>query len=157
MRNLVFFFSIFFFVSCNTTKEEVKENILFIVSNQHTYGDTKINSANHFAEIVLAYDVLVKEGYQVDFVSPKGGAIPLGYLNTSDSIQKHYLYDASFMNKLKTTKKPADVAPSNYKAVYYVGGGAAMYGVPEDKGIQKISISIYNNNGVVSAVRVLLI
>lgn len=76
MKKLIFIFSIFFFMSCNTTREkrnETQGNILFIVSNQHTYGDTKINSANHFAEIVLAYDVLVKEGYQVDFVSPKGG------------------------------------------------------------------------------------
>lgn len=56
------------------------------------------------------------------------------------------------MNKLKTTKKPEEVNSSNYKAVYYGGGGAAMYGVPEDISIQKISMSIYNNNGIVSAI-----
>lgn len=153
MRIIVLVLSIFFFTSCNKTKEKVsKERILFIVSNQHTYGDTKLNSANHFGEIVSAYDVLIKDGYQVDFVSPKGGAIPLGYLNTSDSIQKHYLYDGHLMGKLKATLKPQDITPSNYKAVYYVGGGSAMFGVPEDKNIQKISMAVYNSNGVVSAI-----
>jgi len=144
-----------FKTSDNRAKSSVKElstNILFIVSNQHTYGNTDMNTSNHFAEIVLAYDVLVNEGYTVDFVSPEGGAIPIGYLNTSDSIQKKYIYDSGFMNKLKTTFKPTDIQPANYKAVYYGGGGAAMFGVPENKIIQDIASSIYENNGIVSAI-----
>lgn len=130
-----------------------KDNILFIVSNQHTYGDTDINASNHFAEIVLAFDVLKKEGYVIDFVSPEGGAIPIGYLNTSDSIQKKYLYDFEFMKLLKHTKKPEEIEASNYTAVYYGGGGAAMFGVPQNEAIQKITLEIYeNNNGIVSAI-----
>jgi putative intracellular protease/amidase len=84
-------------------------------------------------------------------VSPEGGAIPIGYLNTSDTIQKHYLYSSSFMHMLKNTLKPETINPTDYKAVYYVGGGAAMFGVPENNSIQKISMDIYNNNGIVSA------
>ncbi len=80
-----------------------KGKILFITSNQHTYGNTKINTSNHFSEIVYAYDVFIKNGFEVDFVSPKGGAIPIGYIKTSDTIQKKYLYDAHFMSRLKNT------------------------------------------------------
>ncbi|WP_394972339.1 type 1 glutamine amidotransferase domain-containing protein [uncultured Croceitalea sp.] len=138
-------------LGCENPREE-KDKILFIVSNQHTYGNTNLNTANHFSEIVLAYDVFKKRGYKVDFVSPKGGAIPIGYIKTSDSIQKKYLYDTDFMNLLKTTLKPEVINPEDYKAVYYVGGGAAMFGVPENKTIQAITMSIYNNNGIVSAV-----
>jgi putative intracellular protease/amidase len=36
--------------------------------------------------------------------------------------------------------------------VYYSGGGAAMFGVPENKKIQEISMDVYNSNGVVSAI-----
>lgn len=133
----------------NTTK---KPKILFVTSNQHTYGSTEMNTANHFAEIVLAYDVLIKAGFQVDFVSPNGGAIPIGYLKTSDSIQKKYIYDAKFMNLLKHTLTPDMINVSSYKAVYYSGGGAAMFGVPENKRIQDITMKIYENNGVISAV-----
>jgi len=56
------------------------------------------------------------------------------------------------MGKLKNTLKPEFINSEDYKAVYYVGGGAAMFGVPENKNIQDITMSIYNNNGIVSAV-----
>ena len=56
------------------------------------------------------------------------------------------------MKKLKTTIKPSKVNTQDYQAVYYVGGGAAMFGVPEDREIQSIAISIYENNGIVSAI-----
>mgnify|MGYP001796831716 FL=1 len=165
---LVFWIALIaFLISCNSQKkespdgaeipapqaEEPKEKILFVVSNQHTYGTSEINAANHFAEIVLAYDEFQKAGYQIDFVSPEGGAIPIGYLNTSDPLEKQYLYDFEFMNLLKTTKNPNEIDPATYRAVYYGGGGAAMFGVPENQIIQNISMSIYEENGgVVSAI-----
>ncbi|WP_400077831.1 type 1 glutamine amidotransferase domain-containing protein [Winogradskyella sp. R77965] len=156
MRLLLILFLTLVYSGCSDSshidKVNSKDNILFIVSNQHYYGQTDMNAANHFGEIVFAYDVLINQGYQVDFVSPKGGAIPIGYLSTSDSIQKKYIYDATLMGKLKNTLKPENISSTDYKAVYYVGGGAAMFGVPENESIQNITMSIYNNNGVVSAV-----
>lgn len=143
-------------MSCTSTKKETSETykgkILFVVSNQHTYGNTKIKAANHFGEIVFAYDVFINNNYDVDFVSPNGGAIPIGYLNTSDSIQKKYIYDAKLMGKLKNTKSPHQIKPKNYNAIYYVGGGAAMFGVPENKAIQNIALDIYQNKGILSAI-----
>lgn len=136
----------------NCSKNENKENILIVTSNQHTYGNSNINASNHFAEIVLAYDVFVKNGYSVDFISPKGGAIPIGYIATSDSIQKKYLYNNGFMNILKNTKKPSEIDPKNYKAIYYSGGGSAMFGVAENSEIKKIAEQIYNQNGIISTV-----
>ena len=82
---------LFLLLSCSCEQKQ-REKILFVTSNQHTYGNTNINASNHFAEIVLAYDIFVKNGCIVHFVSPKGGAIPIGYIATSDSIQKKYLY-----------------------------------------------------------------
>lgn len=155
MRLTIFCLALLLF-SCQQSQEKEETlsqgKILFIVSNQHTYGDSEMNAANHFGEIVFAYDVLINENYQVDFVSPEGGAIPIGYLQTSDMIQKKYLYDFDFMQKLKATQSPKEVTPSLYKAVYYVGGGAAMFGVPENREIQNIAMEVYQNNGIVSAV-----
>ena len=148
-------------VSLNTSCKNEKTNseshmddskILFVTSNQHTYGNTTQNTANHFDEIVSAYHEFIIAGYKVDFVSPEGGAIPLGYIKTSDTLQKHYLYKNDFMNLLKNTLKPVDIKSKDYRAVYYPGGGAAMYGVPFNKKIQRISREIYENNGVVSTV-----
>lgn len=129
-----------------------QHKVLFVTSNQHTYGDTKLNASNHFEEIVIAYDVFKKAGVTVDIVSPNGGAIPLGYIETSNPTQKAYLYDPEFMNKLKNTFQPSQVDPGDYQAIYYSGGGAAMFGVAENSGIQRIALTIHDRGGVISAI-----
>ncbi|EDP71170.1 intracellular protease/amidase, putative [Flavobacteriales bacterium ALC-1] len=130
-----------------------EKSVLLIVSNAHYYGDTKLNTGNSFSEIVNAYDVFKNAGYTIDFLSPEGGAVPLAYINTSDEMSKKYLYDTDFMNALKNTKSPSEINVSKYKAVQYIGGGGAMFGVPENEAIQNIVMEIYEeHNGVISSV-----
>lgn len=129
------------------------QRILFIVSNAHYYGKSTIATGNSFSEIVNAYNTFKTAGYTVDFVSPEGGSIPLAYINTSDSLQKQYLFDQDFMYALKSTKKPEEIDSKNYKAVHYIGGGSAMYDVPENKEIQTIALKVYEENkGIISSV-----
>lgn len=128
------------------------EKILFVVSNTNFYGKTDYPSGNSFAEIVNAYDKFKKAGYEVDFVSPNGGSVPLAYINTSSHIDREYVYNQDFMYKLENTALPKDIEAINYKAVYYVGGGSVMFDIPENKDIQRLSQKIYENNGVISAV-----
>lgn len=144
--------SLLLFISFKLISVEAQNKILFVTSNQDFYGNTKISASNHFEEITVPYDIFTKAGYLVDFISPKGGAVPIGYINTSDSIQKKYLYDGWFMNKLERTMKPTEIIADNYLAIFYSGGGAAMYGVAEDTTIAKIARKIYNKNGVVSTI-----
>ncbi|PCH74872.1 MAG: peptidase [Flavobacteriaceae bacterium] len=137
----------------NEESNQKGDKILFIVSNASFYGKSDIPTGNSFSEIVNAYDTFKKAGFTVDFVSPKGGSIPLAYINTSDSLQMNFLYNPDFMFALKNTKKPKEIVAKNYKAVHYIGGGSAMYGVPENKDIQKISMTIYEKyNGIISSV-----
>ena len=56
------------------------------------------------------------------------------------------------MNKLKNTFTPQKVKSINYDAIFYTGGGAAMFGVPENIEIQKKAYKIYANNGIVASV-----
>ena len=129
------------------------ERILFIVSNAHFHGDSKLPAGVSFGEIVKAYDTFASAGYTVDFVSPKGGAIPLAYINTSIPVHKKYLYNSDFMYAIGNTKTPNEIVPSKYKAVHYVGGTNAMYGVAEDVRIQNISMEIYEQHGgIISSV-----
>lgn len=134
------------------TRAYAQKRILFVTSSQEFYGNSKIAAANHFEEIVIPYNLFIKAGLTVDFISPKGGAIPIGYINSSDSIQKKYLYDAFFMDKLQHTLKPSDIRTDDYSAILYTGGGAAMFGVAENKTIQTIARKIYNKNGVIAAI-----
>lgn len=136
----------------NFTNSHAQKKILFVTSNQDFYGNTKIATSNHFQEIIVPYHVFTTAGYLVDFVSPKGGAIPIGYINSSDTLQKKYLYNGWFMDKLAHTMKPTEINGDHYSAILYTGGGAAMFGVAEDKTIQEIARKIYHKNGVVSAI-----
>lgn len=129
------------------------KKILFIVSNAHYYGNSKIPTGNSFTEIVNAYDTFINSGYTVDFLSPNGGAIPLAYIDTSDNLQKKYLYNPDFMYAIRHTLSPKEIDPKTYKAVHYIGGGSAMYEVPINSDIQHIVMQMYeDNNGIISSV-----
>jgi len=129
------------------------DRILFVASNATFYGNSDIATGNSFSEIVNAYHVLDQAGYTIDFVSPIGGTVPLAYINTSEEQEKSYLYDKDFMYALEYTLSPEQVDPNLYRAIYYVGGGSAMFGVPENEAIQKIAMKIYEeNNGIISSV-----
>lgn len=129
------------------------ERILFIVSNAEFHGNSQLPTGVSFSEIVKAYHTFQQAGYTVDFVSPKGGAIPLAYINTSEPIHKQYLYNPDFMYAIKHTKLPSQIDPARYVAVHYVGGGNAMYGVADNKAIQGIAMTIYEDqNGIISSV-----
>ncbi len=139
--------------AANKPSNKSGKRILFIVSNAHFYGTSALGTGNSYAEIVNAYDTFATQGYTVDFVSPKGGAIPLAYINTSDTLQKSYLYNPDFMYAVGNTKLPKEIDGRNYKAVHYIGGGSAMYDVPENADIQRLALQVYEENGgIISSV-----
>lgn len=129
------------------------DHVLLVVSNAQYYGDTDYKTGNSFSEIVKAYATFNEAGYGVDFVSPNGGAIPIAYVDTSDDTSRTQLYNEDFMYAIKYTLNPAQVDASKYKAVQYIGGGSAMFGVPENRDIQRIVMEIYEEHkGIVSSV-----
>jgi putative intracellular protease/amidase len=143
-------------ISKTASSEKSKHHgkrILFIVSNAHFHGTTKLPVGASFSEIVNAYHEFKTAGYTVDFVSPEGGSIPLSYIDTSNKLQKQYVYNTDFMYALANTKTPDEITPRAYKAVHYIGGSSAMYGVADNQKIQNIVMDIYeNHNGIISAV-----
>ncbi len=129
------------------------KRILFIVSNAHFHGELDKAAGASFSEIVNAYHTFKQAGFTVDFVSPEGGAIPLAYINTSNKRDKQYLYNHDFMYALEHTRTPQQVTAEHYKAVHYIGGSSAMYGVADNKEIQAISMEIYEkHHGIISSV-----
>ena len=125
--------------------------VLLVVSNVHQYPGTKINAGNNFPEIAYTYDVFRKAGYAVDFVSPEGGAIPLEMIVTSDELLKEHLYDSDFMWALAHTKPVSEVKADEYAGMAFVGGGAAIVGIPDNKPLQDIALRIYEQQGGVLA------
>lgn len=129
------------------------ERILFILSSAHFHGRSNLPAGASFSEIVNAYAEFKQAGFTVDFISPEGGAVPLAYIDTSDPLQKAHLYNQDFMQALKHTKTAASVKAEDYRAVHYVGGSNAMYGVAENNDIARLVMDIYQKHqGIISAV-----
>lgn len=126
--------------------------ILMAVSNATTYGDSDLPTANHFGEIAAAYDVFIEAGYTVDFVSPEGGSTEVDYLSSVDSITAPYLRDAEFWYRVGHTRRAVDLKAADYQAIYFPGGGAAMFGVADNREIQRLIRDIYESDGAVAAV-----
>ena len=137
----------------NVSSPPPKAKVLFVVSNATHYGTSTLETTNNFPEIIFAYHEFEKENIAVDFVSPNGGQVPVGYIQSSDSLLQHYLFDQELFSKLRNTLTPNDVDVSTYSATYFVGGGSAMFGVPEHVGIQEIARDIVEENkGILAAI-----
>lgn len=129
-----------------------QNRILFIIASAKVHGTSTLPASVSFGEVVHAWDVFHAAGYAVDFVSPDGGAVPILDDYVSDDVA-HRLDDARIMRGLRGTVTPAQIDPTQYRAVYYVGGSNAMYGVAENVALQRIAMQVYEGNGgVISAV-----
>ncbi|MNU88841.1 chaperone protein HchA [compost metagenome] len=129
-----------------------QERILFILASSKVHGNSTIPASISFGEVVHAWDIFRAAGYTVDFVSPLGGDLPILDAYVSDDVEVR-LKDDPIMGGLRNTLTPAQIDASRYRAVYYVGGSNAMYGVAEHPVLQDIAMQVYERNGgVVSAV-----
>jgi putative intracellular protease/amidase len=129
------------------------QRVLFIVSSAHFHGNSDLPAGASFSELVNAYAEFKRAGFTVDVLSPAGGAVPLAYIDTSDPQQKAHLYNQDFMQALKHSKTAAELKAADYRAVHYIGGSSAMYGVAENTEIARLVMEIYQQHqGIISAV-----
>ena len=63
-----------------------------------------------------------------------------------------YYTDHDYMNKFGQTLSPKEVNPSDYQAIYFAGGHGAIWDLRNNKELNDIALSIYNNQGVLSSV-----
>lgn len=130
--------------------------ILVVMTNHSAYPSRSDKTGLWLTELTHFYDVALAAGYDMDFVSPLGGQVPLDERSLKsiylDKSARDHLADPAFMQRLKTTLAPSVINPSQYKAIYYTGGHGTMWDFPNNKALQNISEQIYRQGGIVSAV-----
>ncbi|MBP2058384.1 putative intracellular protease/amidase [Lactobacillus colini] len=133
----------------------MKKKILVVETNQATYGDKSQATGlwlGETTEFVLAVE---KAGYEVDYVSPKGGYVPIDprSMKYADKASLKLYQQADFQDRaLAHTLSPSEINPSDYIAIYYAGGHGVMWDFPDNQGLQKIAEAIYNQGGYVTSV-----
>lgn len=137
-----------------TTK--FKGKILVVMTNHSKYPTREDVTGLWVTELTHFYDVAHKAGYEMDFISPQGGFVPLDERSQKwiymDKEARAYLADPAFKNRLNHTLKPSDVKSSDYKAIYFTGGHGVMWDFPNNPELAALGEQIYAQGGVVSAV-----
>ncbi len=124
--------------------------ILIVVTSHDRKGEQP--SGYYLSEVTHPYSVFAKAGYDVDFVSPKGGKAPVDGFDLSDPLNAAFWNDSRTRGAVEDTKKPSDVRAEDYAAVFYAGGHAAMWDLPDDAALADVAARIYERGGVVGAV-----
>lgn len=129
--------------------------ILVVLTNITRYGTTTDATGLWLGEATEFVNRVQQAGWQVDYVSPQGGFVPLDprsmkYVHETDMA----LYaSADFQERALThSMHPSDVQPTDYVAIYYTGGHGVMWDFPDNSALQQISLAIYNQGGYVTSV-----
>lgn len=140
----------------NQTVTQSKGKILVVMTNHSKYPSREDTTGLWVTELTHFFDVAQQAGYDMDFVSPQGGRIPLDERSQKwiymDKDARAHLADPAFMKRLNNSLKPSDIKASDYKAIYFTGGHGVMWDFPNNPELTALAEQIYRQGGVVSAV-----
>lgn len=132
----------------------MNKKILVVLTSFEKYPNMNRATGLWLGEAVHFVKKVEAAGYQVDFVSPKGGYTPIDphSLAMADPTDWEWYQNKEFMNRLGTTLRPSEVKPDDYVAIYYTGGHGVIWDFPDNEELQSISRQIYEKGGFVSSV-----
>jgi len=128
------------------------KKVLFVLTSHDRKGTKP--SGFFLSEVSHPYRVLAEAGYQIDFVSPKGGKAPVDpdSLDLKDGANAEFWSTPALRGAVENTRRPTDVRAEDYAAIYFAGGHAAMWDLPDDTALAALTADIYDRGGVVGAV-----
>lgn len=127
---------------------ETEKKVLFITSNMVDMGDPEKHDArNNLWEFAPPYHIFVSHGYDVDFVSPKGGKV--AFMMDPLGISSYTIKYEGFLDKAANTFSPLQIDASDYWGVFIGGGYGVMFDVAENAEIQSVISKIYESGGIV--------
>ncbi|OFZ66084.1 MAG: hypothetical protein A2V79_03040 [Betaproteobacteria bacterium RBG_16_56_24] len=128
------------------------KKILFVLTSHDRKGNTGQPTGFYLPEAAHPWAVLQADGFEIDFVSPKGGTPPMDGADSADPVSRRFLDSQEVVRKIGSTPTPDQVNASDYSAILFVGGHGTMWDFPDDQSLAKVATSIYEAGGVVGAV-----
>jgi putative intracellular protease/amidase len=129
--------------------------VLVVETNVTRYQGTNEPTGLWLGEAAEFVDELQKAGVAVDYVSPRGGYVPLDprSMKYTDADIMRIYEDPDFVARALTqTLRPDQVTAADYDAIYYTGGHGVMWDFPDDTALQAIAQQIYAAGGYVTSV-----
>ena len=110
--------------------------ILFVLTSHDQLGDTGRKTGFWLEEFAAPYYVFKDAGAQITLVSPKGGQPPLDPKSDLPEFQTdltaRFKADPQAQAELANTGKLAEVAVSDFDAVFYPGGHGPLWDLTND-------------------------
>ena len=132
------------------------KRILHVVTNVPNYAGSTTPTGLWLAELSHAYDEFDKRGYTQLIVSPLGGKCPLDPRSLKwpnfDKSARTWLSDEKKMKLLENTLKPEQVNADEIDVIYFTGGHAVMWDFLDNKEIQAITRTVFEQGGIVGSV-----
>lgn len=128
--------------------------IAFILTSHSELGDTGTKTGYFLSEVAHPYHVLRDAGFEIDFISPQGGDVPMdpSSHDLEDPANAAFLKDDAVKDALQQTKAAANAKAEDYDAIYFAGGHGTVWDFPENEDLAELTASIYENEGAVGAV-----
>lgn len=128
------------------------KKILFVLTSHDRKGNTGQPTGFYLPEAAHPWAVLKDAGFEIDFVSPKGGRPPMDGADLVDATNRMFLDDPDVARKIGNTPTPGQLGSSEYAAILFVGGHGTMWDFPDDQALAHLAASIYEDGGIVGAV-----
>ncbi|KRM11184.1 type 1 glutamine amidotransferase domain-containing protein [Paucilactobacillus suebicus] len=131
--------------------------VLVVLTNHQKFDTINRATGLWLSEATHFVNVMKNNNIGVDYVSPKGGYVPVdpGSMDSSqyDEINHRFYDDAEFRNQaLGASLKPSEVQAANYDAIYFAGGHGTVWDFPNNTELGLIAKQIYDKGGIISAV-----
>jgi putative intracellular protease/amidase len=157
MKLLIIFMVILFVTfAIPTSYADSQSKILLVLTSHSKLGNTGEKTGFWLPELTHPYYKFNKAGYLVDVASIQGGTAPIDHkifdLPDEQESNQRFLQDAELMAKVFRTIPLSKVVPSDYAAIVFAGGSGTMWDFPNNEYVLRVTASIYENNGIVSAI-----
>ncbi|WP_199608840.1 type 1 glutamine amidotransferase domain-containing protein [Flocculibacter collagenilyticus] len=129
------------------------KNILIVVTNQHTLGDTNEKNGTFAPELTHALNEFLNAGYSYELASIMGNEAPIyGEDDEEDTITQKLLQDPTLQEKLDNTQIYIEMNTNSYDAIYFPGGFGLLTDLAHNELAAKITAQLYEKGLTIGAV-----
>lgn len=131
-------------------------HVLIVLTSHDQLGDTGKKTGFWLEEFAAPYYFLKDAGVTLSLASPLGGQPPLDPVSDAPEAQtdatRRFKADPEAQAHLANTLKLAEVAATEFDAVFYPGGHGPLWDLAEDKASITLIESMYSANKPVATV-----
>jgi putative intracellular protease/amidase len=130
----------------------VTVHALFVLTSHGELGSTGRPTGFHLGEAAVPWQRLTRAGHQVDFVSTAGGRPPMVGHDPANLAEAAFLTDPVVRHALDNTPPAAEIDPTGYDVVYFVGGHGGMWDFHRNAALHAIARTVYESGGLIAAI-----